>query len=372
MNSLVWTSALALGVIWVGYPVAVAALAALRRPGRPAAGARPAVTVVIATRDDAATIRRRVANALASEYDPALLDVVVALDAAGSAATPADLAELGARVTVVGGDAPGGKAAALNAGVRAARGSVLVFGDAHQAFHPDAVARLVDALLADPRLGATSGALDVAAHGGPPTLADRYWRYERWLRENEARVHSTVGVTGAIYAMRASLWEPLPAGLILDDVYAPMRLVLRGWRVGFVRDARAADGRRFEAAQEYRRKARTLTGNLQLCAWLPGVLVPLRNPIWLQFVLHKLARLVTPYLALALTLGLAVMGARALGDALPAALAGTALAVALLLAAQPALRRRARHLITWGVALQAAVVVATFNGLRGRWDVWQR
>jgi hypothetical protein len=164
----------------------------------------------------------------------------------------------------------------------------------------------------------------------------------------------------------------LPPGLLLDDLYVPMRLILQGHRVGFAPAARAVDRRTFSARQEFRRKVRTLTGNLQLCAWLPGVLVPLRNPIWLQFVLHKLARLVTPYLALALALGLAVLGARALGEALPAALAGTALAVALLLAAQPALRRRARHLITWGVALQAAVVVATFNGLRGRWDVWQR
>jgi poly-beta-1,6-N-acetyl-D-glucosamine synthase len=371
VKSLVLTSALALGVIWVGYPLAVAALAALRRPRRAPAGARPTVTVVIATRDDAPTVRRRVANALASAYEPALLDVVVALDAAGSAASPATLADLGPRVTVVVGDAPGGKAAALNAGVRAARGSVLVFGDAHQEFRADAVARLVDAL-ADPQVGATSGSLDVGARGGPRTLADRYWHYERWLRENEARIHSTVGVSGAIYAMKAPLWQPLPAGLILDDVYAPMHLVLRGYRVGFVRDAKAVDVRRFEARQEYRRKARTLTGNLQLCAWLPGVLVPVRNPIWLQFVFHKLARLVTPYLALALAVGLAVLGARALGDALPVALLGTAVALTLLLAAQPALRRRTRELITWGVALQAAVVVATFNGLRGRWDVWQR
>jgi hypothetical protein len=151
-----------------------------------------------------------------------------------------------------------------------------------------------------------------------------------------------------------------------------MSLVLRGHRVSFVRAAKAVEVRRFQAKQEYRRKARTLTGNLQLCAWLPGVLVPVRNPIWLQFVCHKLARLATPYLALALALGVLVLGARALGDALPAALLGTALAVGLLMAARPSLRRRAGDLITWGVALQAAVVVATFNGLRGRWDVWQR
>jgi cellulose synthase/poly-beta-1,6-N-acetylglucosamine synthase-like glycosyltransferase len=377
---LVITSAAALCAIWVFYPLAIMTLAALRRSGvasrpRPrdgsgAIGAAPSVTVVIATRDEAEVVRRRVDNALASRY-AGLLDVVVALDAGASAATAAALAALDPRVTVLRGDPPGGKAAALNAGVRAATGDVLVFGDAHQFFEPDAVARLVDSF-ADPRVGAASGCLEVGAHGGPPTLADRYWWYEKRLRHAEARLHSAVGVTGAIYAMRRELWTPLPVGLILDDVYAPMSLVLRGYRVDFVEAAKAVEARRFEVDQEYRRKVRTLTGNIQLCAWLPAILVPVRNPIWLQFVCHKLLRLLTPYLALALTLGALALAARALGDRLPAALLGAALAGAVLLAARPGLRRRARGLLEWGLALQVATVVATINGLRGRWDVWRR
>jgi len=379
---LLLVSAVALGAIWVVYPLAITALATVRRrreraPGRgheatPAAGAAsPTVTVVIATRDDVPTIRRRVENALAARYDAARLDVVVALDGAGSGAAPADLGDLGPRVRVVRGDSPGGKAAALNAGVRAARGEVLVFGDAHQLFEPEAVARLVVAL-ADPRVGAVSGCLEVGAHGGPPTLADRYWSYEKRLRDAEARVHSAVGVTGAVYAMKRALWAPLPDGLILDDVYVPMRLVLNGYRVDFVEGAKAIEARRFRAEQEYRRKVRTLTGNIQLCAWLPAVLVPVQNPIWLQFVCHKLLRLLTPYLAVALVVSAAVLAARGLGHLLAAALIGAAVAITVLLAARPGLRRRALGLVEWGVALQAATVVATINGLRGRWNVWHR
>ena len=90
----------------------------------------------------------------------------------------------------------------------------------------------------------------------------------------EARIHSAIGVTGAIYAMRRELWAALPQGLILDDLYAPMQVVLRGYRVGFCDAAIATDARRFTPKDEYRRKARTLTGVLQLCAWLPSVLSP--------------------------------------------------------------------------------------------------
>ncbi|HET7459449.1 MAG TPA: glycosyltransferase, partial [Gemmatimonadaceae bacterium] len=313
---------------------------------------------------------------------PDRLQVVVALDAVNGRASAADLLAAGdPRVTVVTGDLPGGKAATLNAGVRAATGELLVFTDTHQRFHADAIPRLVDALRDEPRVGIASGALDLGASadaGRPRTLADHYWRYEKWLREREAVVHSAVGVTGAIYVMRRALWAPLPAGLILDDVFTPMRLALEGHRVGFVDAARAVDGRRFAPEQEYQRKVRTLTGVVQLCAWLPAVLVPGRNPIWIQFVFHKLLRLLTPYLALLFALAVAgrvLMAVVALGPALALEALVAAVAAAAVVALAPPLRplrRRFAGLFRWGVALQAAAVTAAMNGVRGRWDVWRR
>jgi hypothetical protein len=198
------------------------------------------------------------------------------------------------------------------------------------------------------------------------TLADHYWSYEKWLRSSEARLHSTVGVTGSVYAMRRELWGPLPAGGILDDVYTPMRLVLAGYRVGFADEARAYDTRRFGSGQEYRRKVRTLTGVIQLCVWLPAVLVPFRDPIWLQFLFHKLFRLLTPYVAIVAGLAALALAWRELG---PAPLLGLA-AVGATASVLPRIGPRVRALVVWGVALQAAIVVATINGIRGRWNVW--
>jgi hypothetical protein len=200
-------------------------------------------------------------------------------------------------------------------------------------------------------------------------VAEWYWRYERWLRYWEARLHSAVGVTGAVYAMRRSLWTPLPAGLILDDLYAPMQLVLGGHRVGFVRDAVAVDARRFAVGDESKRKSRTLTGVLQLCAWLPAVLSPFRNPIWAQFVSHKLLRLLTPLLlALALIGAVGVLFGAATSSSLRLALAiglGTAALMVLVL---PRLRALARD----AFVIQGSILRAARNAWRGDWDVWHR
>ena len=373
MTTLAVSAVLALIAIWGLYPAAVALLARLRRPTTAAPWATPPlVSAIVASRDDPQAVAARVEDILAADYPADRLRVVVGIDATVPDQSRAidDVARLAPRATVVAGDPPGGKASTLNAAVRAAdpAAEVLVFTDTRQRFAPDAVARLVESL-ADERVGAVSGLLDLPEKGAP-TIAERYWRYERILRRNEARLHSTVGVTGAIYAMRAALWAPLPAGLILDDVYVPMRLVLRGHRVAFAAGARARDTRRFGAEQEYRRKVRTLTGVLQLCAWLPEVLVPWRDPIWLQFLFHKLLRLLTPYLALAFLIGAAGLGMRLLRAVPAGVLTAAIVALALALLGLPRLRRRLFAQVSAGLALQAAIVVATVNGIRGRWNVW--
>ena len=362
---------LALAVIWLGYPLAIRLLGGLQPRRVPVTPAPTAVSVILASCDDAASIRARVANLLDTDQPGHLIEVIVALDAANAESTPSELAGIDERVRVVIGDVPGGKSATLNAGVRAARYPVLVFADTAQRFERDSIPALV-AGLADLRVGAVSGMLELPGADGSLNLAERYWRLERWLRKWEARLHSSVGVTGAIYAVRRELWKPLPANLILDDVYLPMRLVLDGWRVGFTHEARARDVRRFEADQEYRRKVRTLTGVIQVCAWLPGVLHPLRNPLWLQFVFHKLLRLLTPYLAAVALFGMAWATASTLLSTtlgtqllLGFAIVGAALCLV------PRVRRALKGQIAWGVAMQSSIVVATVNGVRGRWDVWR-
>jgi hypothetical protein len=200
-------------------------------------------------------------------------------------------------------------------------------------------------------------------------LSEMYWSLERWLRSNEARVHSTVGVTGAIYAMRRELFVPLPARLILDDLYAPMQLVLRGFRIDYCDAAVAREPRRFAIREERRRKVRTLTGVIQLCVLLPDVLLPWANPIWLQFVCHKLLRFVSPLLLTAGVLAAGVAGWRVVRASSVPAIEITA-TIVIVLAILLAVARGLRAALTEFLQLNAAIVEAAANGLRGRWDVW--
>jgi cellulose synthase/poly-beta-1,6-N-acetylglucosamine synthase-like glycosyltransferase len=360
----------ALGLIliiwaWLAYPLLIAAVGALHRPVPDTpVRAKPHVTVVVASRDSGAAIRARVENCLDSDYDPDRLDVVVALDGNEDAASAvADLPS----VRVVTADMPGGKACALNAGVREATGTVLVFADTHQRFDRQTIPYLVRPLQ-QPDVGAVSGRLDIPQ--GRAVLSRLYWRYERWLRSREARVHSTVGVSGSVWAIRRELWQPLPADLLLDDLYTPMRVALFGLRVEFADQARAVEVRSSEPSSEYRRKVRTLTGVIQVVAWLPAVLVPGRNPVWAQFISHKLLRMFTPMAMLPVVLWAFWTAAITAPHALAGLLLGGGMASAWLVRSRHHRAQQARDLIVEGTLLQAAILVASANGLRARWKVW--
>lgn len=371
-----WLVVAALGalipaVAWVGYPWLMIRVGERRPDPVPATG-DPAdrVSVVVATREPPEAVARRLADLATSDWPAAQLELIVAVDG-DPAPYQFPSRPGGPEIRVVSRGSDPGKAAALNAGVAAATGEVLVFADTAQRFAPDTIRRLVAAVGA-PGLGAVSGALVLPGGEAGTSPIQRYWRLEKRLRAAEARVHSTIGVTGAVYAMRRALWRPLPAGLILDDLWIPMGLILAGYRVGFEPSALAWDDRETTPGQEYRRKVRTLTGNFQLVAWMPGVLAPWRNPAWLQFWCHKVLRLLTPLAALAsaVCLGLAAY-LQVPGVMVPLAM-GSVLLLALLVLLPGQTGGAIRRLLRWGVAMQLATLVAVMNGLRGRWNVWHR
>ena len=127
-----------------------------------------------------------------------------------------------------------------------------------------------------------------------------YWSLETKLRYAEGRSGSVPGATGAIYAMRRSLFQEMPPNLILDDVYVLMRVAMLGHRVVMTPRALSFDVPALDQTAEYTRKRRTMVGNIQLLRILPELLSPAHNPLFMRFVSHKILRLLTPFCFVAL------------------------------------------------------------------------
>jgi cellulose synthase/poly-beta-1,6-N-acetylglucosamine synthase-like glycosyltransferase len=180
--------------------------------------------------------------------------------------------------------------------VKQATGEILVFLDARQLIDPEAISNLVSCF-ADPEVGAVSGELLLENSTGAPSEEGLgiYWKIEKMVRKLESASGSVVGVTGAIYAMRAELYCEIPQGTILDDVFVPMHVAHRGKRVVFQPGAIARDRLFSQKGKEFSRKVRTLTGNYQLLRLAPWLLST-ANPLLFRFISHKLLRLMVPLL----------------------------------------------------------------------------
>ena len=378
-KSLFWISIAAIVYAYAGYPVAVWLLARLRKQNILKSSITPRVSVVIACHNEAGNIEARIKNLFECDYPTSLLEIIVVSDGSTDLTAQVALRYVSDRVRVFAYDKQMGKAAALNVGVGAASGEIILFADARQRFEKGAIKELV-ANFADPIVGAASGELllDGSAGASVGEGVGLYWKYEKWIRKSESRFSSVIGATGAIYAIRRELWEPLAPMTILDDVYTPMRIALGGRRVIFEEKARAHDMATDSAAREFSRKVRTLTGNYQLCQLMPRLLIP-SNGLIFQFYSHKLMRLAAPiFLLLLLVTNALIVGAPA-GIAsvfYKASLAAQLLFYASVIAGGYLLKRKRKiRLLNFAYVfsvMNAAALLGLIYFIVGKRNVWVR
>jgi cellulose synthase/poly-beta-1,6-N-acetylglucosamine synthase-like glycosyltransferase len=299
-QSLFWLAALALFYTYLGYPLVMALRARLGAREHLRAAIEPTVSILVVAHNEAARIRERIENLLALEPGGTQPEIVIASDASGDATAAIAREYAAAGVRVMAFDRHRGKAAVLNDVIPRLAGEFVVLMDVRQHIAPDAVRRLMENF-ADPVVGAVSGELvltprNEGSHGAEGV--GFYWRYEKFIRLSESRVDSTVGATGALYAIRRRLFEPIPADTLLDDVLIPMQIARKGRRVLFEPRARASEPLAPSPQAEFGRKARTIAGNFQLLFRHGWLLDPVANRLWFQTVSHKFLRLLGPALLL--------------------------------------------------------------------------
>ena len=293
-----WSSAILLAYVYVGYPLVAALRARFAPRPRLLAPSEPFVSIVVVANNEENRIGGRIENLLALDYPTWRREIVVASDGSTDATVARARKYEGHGVSIRSFATRRGKSAVLNVVVPSLRGNVVLFADARQRFDPGTLRALVENF-ADPTVGAVSGEL-VLSTSDRTAAAGRgsafYWRYEKFIRSTEGRTDSTVGATGAIYAIRRELFESIPDDTILDDVLIPLRIVRKGYRVLFEPRARAYDSASATAQHEFVRKARTIAGTFQLFSRELWLFNPRRNRLWLETMSHKALRLALPLL----------------------------------------------------------------------------
>jgi len=295
MKLLFWLCASLILFTYAGYPICLYFRARFWPRPIHRESILPRVTMILAVHNEEKHLPGKLANLAGLDYPGNRLETIVISDGSTDETNriASEWQPFGYRAVIL--PEHRGKANALNRGMAEAKGEIVCFTDARQKIASDGLKNLV-ANFADPSVGCASGEL-ILREDTKTASSDGvglYWRLEKQIRNWEGLAGSTVGTTGGFYAVRKDLLLPLPEETVLDDVYIPLQVARQGRRVVFDMTALAWDDFAPSSKQEFRRKLRTLAGNYQLLQLAPWLLTS-SNPLRLQFICHKLLRLMVPF-----------------------------------------------------------------------------
>ena len=253
--------------------------------------------MVIAAYREESVIFDRLTNATQLDYPTDRLEILIGCD--GDEDLTGDLVSNfeDSRVRLVQYPQRRGKASVLNDTVPQAMGDIIVFSDANTNMSSDALKKLVRHFV-DPEVGGVCGQLVLTDPSTGKNVDGVYWRFENFLKRNEARLGALLGVNGAIYAIRRELFSEIPSNTIVDDFLIGMRIHLRDRKLIYEPDAKAFEETAPSILGEYHRRVRIGAGNIQSLQWLHPLLNPKRGSLALTFFSHKVMRWLCPILML--------------------------------------------------------------------------
>ena len=303
LEAIFFVSAALLVYHYVLYP-AIVVLLSKCWPARRAEplDAPPRVSFIIAAYNEEKVIAAKLRNTLELAYPPDKLEVLVVSDGSsdGTEGIVRSFASRG--VICLHQPERRGKTAALNRAVEHATGEFVVFSDANNDFSKDALDRLLPHL-ADPRVGGVCGAKRIKpAEGRQSSVGDGlYWRYESALKLAESRIGNITGADGEIFAIRRSLYRPVPERIINDDAQITLDVVRQGFSVRYEPSAQSFELASIEIKDDFYVKVRMVAGGFQTIVENAGMLFPLRSWFAWAFFSHKTLRWLAPlFLLLAL------------------------------------------------------------------------
>jgi biofilm PGA synthesis N-glycosyltransferase PgaC len=297
-----WSALAFLLYTYLGYPIVLWLRSCLRtRPVMKDKSYGPKISILIVAHNEEKVIGRKLENTLNLNYQGERPEVLVASDGSTDRTNEIVREFKDKGVSLLAFPNRRGKAQALNEAIPRCRGEIIILSDARQTYASEAISELV-ANFRDPKIGGVTGDLQFQAspnsRGGEQI--GLYWRYEKWIRRLQSDTDSIPVVTGAIHAIRKSLFRPLPAGVIADDLAIPMSIIMQGYRVVYDPTAKAYDAFPLTLKEEFRKRVRTIAGSYQYLGLVPRVLSPWSNRICLDVVFHKAFRILAPFALVAL------------------------------------------------------------------------
>jgi peptidoglycan-N-acetylglucosamine deacetylase len=229
----------------------------------------PFVSIIIAAFNEEQVIAQTIRSLLASDYPH--YEIIVVDDGSHDSTSDVVREQFGAEARVrLFGKTNGGKAEALNFGLRSARGGIIVALDADTIFAPRTIASLA-ARFKDPRVGAIAGNAKV---GNRINLLTRWQALEYITAQNlDRRAFASLNcitvVPGAVGAWRRDLLEwtgGFDSDTLAEDQDLTLKIRQLGYKIGYEEEAVAWTEAPDDLAGLAKQRFRWSFGTLQ-CMW---------------------------------------------------------------------------------------------------------
>jgi cellulose synthase/poly-beta-1,6-N-acetylglucosamine synthase-like glycosyltransferase len=297
LAAIFWACFATVFYAYLGYPVLIWAIS--RVFGRQAAAIEsdasdlPRISLLIAAYNEETVIEARICNALALEYPPDKMEIVIASDGSIDG-TPDIVRRYAARGVRLLEYSRRGKAGVLNAAFPELTGEIVLLSDANTEMDPQSARKLVR-WFNDPGIGVVCGRLILTDPQTGRNADSLYWKYETFLKTCEGRLGALLGVNGGIYAIRRELYIPIPPTTI-DDFIMPLLTKLKtGCAIVYDREAKASEETPPDLGSEFRRRSRYSAGGLQSIRLLWQLLDPRWGWVAFAFFSHKILRWLCPF-----------------------------------------------------------------------------
>ena len=253
----------------------------------------PDVDVVLSAYNEETCIAQRLDNLLAADY-AGKLTIYVASD--GSKDRTADILQGYAEHSKVRVDIHQqnrGKVTVLNELVANCQADYVVFTDANTDFNSDTISKLISSF--SENIGAVCGELHLYNPEGNDNSDSLYWRYEQFLKQRESAMGALLGANGAVYAIKKSLYQPLPQSTVVDDFCIVMNIKKQGYDVVYNPAAFAHEEVAPSLGDEYGRRVRIGLGNYRAFMANLWALSPTQGVLAWCYWSHKVLRWFAPH-----------------------------------------------------------------------------
>ena len=288
------------GYTYLGYPLVLWIVDKLTSPIRTAPDRPirwPTVSVVISAHNEAAAIGSRIINLLEQTYPQDRLQILIGSDGSTDGTASYLAQHRFPHTQCIAFPQRRGKASVLNDLVARATGEFLVFTDATTVFDLDAIKQLMVGFATHPSAVVVGGHLDIRSADPSKNQDGLYWRYEMFLKSHESRAGAALGVSGAIYAIRRTDYQPLPAQTMADDLLEPLLIRLRTQGdVVLHQAAKAWVAAPKRVTDEFHRRVRTGAGIVHVLSQTWPLLLPQWGKVALALWSHKALRVAAPWL----------------------------------------------------------------------------